>query len=99
MKVPVLVAVAVDVAELEDVCVGSDVKEAATLGVAWALAEAEAEAELEEVAEAELEDVAEAELEEVADAVAVSVGTDPTIIKGQQNWSVVEYKPVAKIHP
>lgn len=97
MKVPVLVAVAVAVAELEDVCVGSDVKEAATLGVAWALAEAEAEAELEDVAEAELEDVADAV--EVADAVAVSVGTDPTIIKGQQNWSVVEYKPVAKIHP
>ena len=40
-----------------------------------------------------------AEEEAVADAVAVSEGAAPTTIKGQQNWSVVEYSPVAKIHP
>jgi hypothetical protein len=45
--------------------------------------------------------VTEAEAEVVTEAVAVadSVGTAPTTIKGQQNWSVVEYSPVAKIHP
>jgi hypothetical protein len=51
----------------------------------------------------EKEEVAVAVVEEevVADEVAVadSVGTAPTTIRGQQNWSVVEYKPEAKIHP
>jgi len=51
------------------------------------------------VTEAEAEVVAEAVAEAVADAVAVSEGAAPTTIKGQQNWSVVEYSPVAKIHP
>ena len=99
MKVPVLVAVAV--AELDAVCVGSDVKEAATLGVTWVLAEAEIEAELDEdavevaVAVAETEEDAVEVAVAVAEVVAVSVGTAPTTIRGQQNWSVVEYKPEA----
>ena len=45
--------------------------------------------EEEAVAVVEEEEVA------VAEAVAVSVGTAPTTIRGQQNWSVVEYKPEA----
>ena len=43
--------------------------------------------------------VADAEAEAVADADAVSDGAAPTTNRGQQNWSVVEYKPEAKIHP
>ena len=105
------VAVAVAVAELEAVCVGSDVKEAATLGVAWADTEADTEAvteaELDEdavavavaVAVVEEDELAVAVADAVADAVAVSEGAAPTTIRGQQNWSVVEYKPEAKIHP
>jgi len=93
VKVPVLVAVAV--AELEAVCVGSDVKEAATLGVGLAEADAEGETLTEAEEETVADDVA------VADVVAVAVsdGAAPTTIRGQQNWSVVEYKPEAKIHP
>lgn len=92
--------VAVAVAELEDVCVGSDVKEAAKLGVAWVLADGEeegdTEAEVDEYAVAVVDAVAVDEIEEdavaedVAEAVAVSEGAAPTTIKGQQNWSVVE---------
>ncbi len=92
--VNVLVAVEDEVAE--DVDVAEDV------AVAVDVAEEEEDEEEEEVAEDE--DVAEDEevAEDVADGEAEEVAVDgaaPTTIKGQQNWSVVEYKPVAKIHP
>ena len=113
MNVPVAVAedVAEDVAVAVgwDVAVGKDVTDVLVEGddvdVAVAVADADAEEEAEDVAEAEEEDVAVAEEEDVADAVAEAeevadvFAWEPTIISGQQNWSVVEYKPEAKIHP
>ena len=51
--------------------------------------------EEDELAVAVADAVAVVEEEAVADAVAVSEGAAPTTIRGQQNWSVVEYKPEA----
>ena len=99
MNVPVAVAedVAEDVAVAVgwDVAVGKDVTDVLVEGDAVDVAVAEAEAEDVAVADAEAVAVAVAEAEEVADVFA----WEPTIISGQQNWSVVEYKPEAKIHP
>ena len=92
--VNVLVAVDDEVAE--------DVAVAVEVAVAEDVAEEEDEEEEVADADAEAEDVAEevADAKDVGEAEEVAVdGAAPTTIKGQQNWSVVEYKPVAKIHP
>ena len=86
------------------VAVDDEVAEDVAVEVAVAEDVAEEEDEEEEVADAdaEAEDVAEevADAKDVGEAEEVAVdGAAPTTIKGQQNWSVVEYKPVAKIHP
>lgn len=64
--------------------------DAVTEGVTVVVAEA--------VIEGEAEGVAVIEAEAVTVAVADTAGP-PTTIRGQQNWSVVEYRPVAKTHP
>ena len=94
--------VAVEVAVAEEVAVAVEVAEEEDEEEEVADADAEDVAEDEEVADADAEDVAEevADAKDVGEVEEVAVdGAAPTTIKGQQNWSVVEYKPVAKIHP
>ncbi len=66
--------------------------------VAMLEADADAEAEAEGEGETETKGEAEADADAEAEGVIEEFAA-PTTIRGQQNWSVVEYRPAAKIHP